>query len=201
MLKIKEIRTLKKISAKKLAEYLNIDKKTLSAYEDGTLKPNFKTIEAIADFFDISIETIMGGLKTSKESSVRIPILDSLTNVIPLSSLTDIEDFNEEMEYFSSTCEYIALRMEGNDMSPRFDDGDIIIIRGDYLVPDDAIAVVVIDDTDVYCRRIYKTDNGLDLVADNPDTSKYKTKHFYNHDIHGGRVRIIGKVIEARKSF
>ncbi len=201
MLKIKEIRTLKKISAKKLADHLNIDKKTLSAYEDGTLKPNFKTLLAISDYFDISLETIMGGPNIRKDCCVRVPILDSLTNVIPLTSITDIEDFDEEMHYFSSTSEYIALRMQGDDMSPIFDDGDIIIVRGDHWVPDDAIAVVVIDDTDVYCRRIYEGDNGIDLVADNPDTTKYKTKHFYTDDIYNGRVRIIGKVIEARKTF
>lgn len=203
MIKIKEIRINKKISAKKLAEYLNIDEKTLSEYEEGTLKPTFKILMSISDFLNISLETIMGGLTVSPNASIKIPILDSLTNVIPLNAITDIEDFDEEIHNFSSTSEYIALRMQGDDMSPKFDDGDIIIVKGDHWVQDNDIAVVVIDDTEVYCRRIYHTNNGIELVADNPDTQKYKTKYFPNDNEYSQhkRIRIIGKVIEARKTF
>lgn len=196
MLKITEARTLKKISSKILAEHLNIDETVLLTYEKGELKPTFKMIVKIADFLNVSVDELMGGPSIPKWKSVMYPALDSIPNVIPLNSITDIDCFEEEAQEISSINNYLALRINDDSMSPTLHKNDVIILRGDSSVDDDTIAVVIMDDTDALCRRIKRIDNGIALIPDNPCV---KIMHFSNEDIRKKRIRILGKIIELRR--
>lgn len=48
------------LSQAELAEKLNIAKSTVSMYERDERKPSFEMLEAIADFFNINMDTLVG---------------------------------------------------------------------------------------------------------------------------------------------
>ncbi|MCL2054285.1 MAG: helix-turn-helix domain-containing protein [Oscillospiraceae bacterium] len=60
MFRLKEIRESKGILQKDLAVNLNINASTLNQYENEKRQPNFKTLCAIADYFDCSIDYLLG---------------------------------------------------------------------------------------------------------------------------------------------
>ena len=201
MLKIKESRTTKKISTKILADQLGWDINTITSYENGETKPNFNAILKIADALDVSIDELLGGPSIRKFNSVQFPILDSIPTSIPLDSITDIEDFDETIDEFSSMGQYLAVEINDESMAPIIMPGDVMVIQGDFSVNDGETAIVVIDDTDTYCRKVVRTDDGgINLIPNNPDHTKYKIMHFTYADTRQNRVRIIGKVIELRRS-
>ena len=60
MLRIKEIRKSKKITAKELANYVNVAESTMSLYENGKREPDFKTLCLIAEYLDVSVDYLLG---------------------------------------------------------------------------------------------------------------------------------------------
>ena len=60
MLRIKEIRKRKKITAKEIADHVNVAESTMSLYENGKREPDYNTLLKIADFLDVSIDALFG---------------------------------------------------------------------------------------------------------------------------------------------
>lgn len=54
------LRRRENLSQLELANALGLSKSTISMYERGQRKPSFEVLEAIADYFNISLDTLMG---------------------------------------------------------------------------------------------------------------------------------------------
>ena len=59
-MRIKEIRLQRNISQKELAVTLGIAPNTLSQYENEKREPDIGTLELIADFFNVSVDCLLG---------------------------------------------------------------------------------------------------------------------------------------------
>lgn len=59
-MKLKEIRKAKGISQLKLALDLNMSQNTISRYETGEREPGINELIKIADYFNISIDYLLG---------------------------------------------------------------------------------------------------------------------------------------------
>ena len=56
--KLIELRKSKGLSQKELANYIDVSPSLVGMYEQGRRKPSFEIIEAIADYFNVSIDTL-----------------------------------------------------------------------------------------------------------------------------------------------
>lgn len=59
-LKLKELRENLGLSQRALALKLHISQSTVGMWESGQREPNFKTIERLADFFNVSTDYLLG---------------------------------------------------------------------------------------------------------------------------------------------
>ena len=59
-MRLKKLRKSKKISQLKLAMDLNMNQNTISRYETGEREPGINELIKIADYFDISIDYLVG---------------------------------------------------------------------------------------------------------------------------------------------
>lgn len=57
---LKYLRTRDKLSQSELAEKLGVAKSTISMYEVGKREPDFETLEAIADIFNVDMNFLLG---------------------------------------------------------------------------------------------------------------------------------------------
>ena len=57
---LKNLRKVKKVSQGDLAEILHISLKTVSHWETGYTEPSITQLIALADFFDVSIDELVG---------------------------------------------------------------------------------------------------------------------------------------------
>lgn len=57
---LKELRKKNKKSQTQLAEELNLTQRAYSHYETGTREPSIDTLIRIADYYKISLDTLMG---------------------------------------------------------------------------------------------------------------------------------------------
>ncbi len=60
MLRLKLLRKSKHLSQVRLAMELNVNQNTISRYESGKVEPDHKMLIAIADYFDVSIDYLLG---------------------------------------------------------------------------------------------------------------------------------------------
>lgn len=56
---LKSLRLQNKMTQEELSRKLNMSKSAISMYESGVRKPNFETLETIADIFNVDINTLM----------------------------------------------------------------------------------------------------------------------------------------------
>ena len=59
-IKLKELRTEKNLSQKELAELLNVSQRSISNWENGEREPNFEMLVAIAQFFEVTTDYLLG---------------------------------------------------------------------------------------------------------------------------------------------
>lgn len=60
ILRLKELREKKKLSQLRLAIELNLTQNTISRYENEEREADYKTLIAIADYFNVSIDYLLG---------------------------------------------------------------------------------------------------------------------------------------------
>ena len=58
--RLRELRTKRDMSQSQLAAALDISKSSISMYELGERQPDFETLEAIADFFNVDMNYLLG---------------------------------------------------------------------------------------------------------------------------------------------
>lgn len=58
--RLKELRVKKGLSQMRLAIELNMNQNTISRYETGKREADYKTLIQLADYFDVSIDYLLG---------------------------------------------------------------------------------------------------------------------------------------------
>lgn len=199
--RIKELRMKKGLSQAQLAKILNIDRTTINKYESGKNKPN-RYVEKLADLFGVSADYILGlDDKNGKEQdpppkSVKIPVLGYAAAGIPIESITEIEGYEEIPAEIAEKGKYFAWRVKGYSMSPRIMPGDIAIVRVQRTFRSGDTCIVQINGNEAAIRQVYKSYNGITLVALNP--SVFAPRFFTAEEVQKVPVQIIGVVIEIR---
>lgn len=158
--------------------------------------PRRTTLEKAAAYFGVSVDVLLG--KSEERRAFRIPVYGKVAAGIPIEAIEDIEDFEELDARNFPNGEYIALRIAGDSMEPRFRKGDIVIVHLQNDVDNGDIAIVMIGGGDATCKRIKKMPTGVLLISTNP---VYEPMFFSNEEVEQLPVRILGRVIELRAKF
>jgi len=101
MMRLKELREERRLSQEGLALKLNVSQSTISAYEVGDRTPDLETLTAIAHFFDVSLDYLVG--------------LSNLKRQIKQSDLTaaELEHLHVYRQLSSNDQEKVAAYIEG----------------------------------------------------------------------------------------
>ena len=79
MVRLKELRRKKGISLKELGEAMGVSESTISLYENQKREAPYPLLIKIANFFEVSIDYLLG-VKNNEELNIdNIPILESVT--------------------------------------------------------------------------------------------------------------------------
>ena len=196
-----------------LAKMLNCTKQAISHYETNRRRPDYETLEAIADVLNVPMAFFLSDLEKKEElekiyatytdashsNAVRIPVLGNIPAGIPIEAVEDIEDWEELPKSMArGEKEYFGLSVKGDSMEPEYRNGDILILqKQDSCETGDDCAVMVNGD-DVTFKRVRRSEKGITLQPLNP---AYDPMFFSNEEIMSLPVRIIGVVVEIRRKI
>lgn len=184
-----------------LSRQLGLSSGLPTAWRNGTVPYN-STLKKIADHFGITVDNLLSdnfdasAMKSPK--GVRIPVLGRVAAGIPIEAITDVEDWEEIPADMAKTGEFAALRIRGDSMNPRMEDGDVVIVRIQEDCNSGDIAVVMINGCDATCKKLIKTTDGIRLESFNP---AYKPMTFTNQEVLELPIRLFGVVVELRAKF
>lgn len=97
--RIEKLREKEKITQKSLAVKLGIARTTYSGYENGAREPDLETLKKIADYFEVSIDFLVG--RTDDPNMYFSEEYKKLHNIIDLNEPEDIKKIKltyKEME-------------------------------------------------------------------------------------------------------
>ena len=199
MNKVRELRISKGISQKNFAAMLNVPANTYNQWENGKRQPDFEILAQIADYFEVTIDYLLGKTNVPNNSKgVVIPVLGTVPAGIPIEAIEDILDYEEITEEMSRSGKYIALKIRGDSMIPDIKNGDVVIVRLQPDVESGETAVVMVNGDEATCKKVIKHPSGITLAANNP---AYEPRYFTSEEISSTPVRILGKVVELRRKF
>lgn len=183
-----------------LADRTNLHKSTLQRYETGAIKNiPLSRLESLAKGLNVSPAYLMGWDEISLPSrTVKIPILGSVPAGMPVEAVTDIVGDVEIDEALTLSGEYFALKIQGDSMSPKIEDGDVVIVRKQCEVENGEIGIVFVNDYEATCKRVFISDTGIILQPINPN---HKIQTFNLKEQKRLPVVVLGKVIESRRFF
>ena len=188
-----QLRNNRHITQEELAKALGVSRSTIGMYESGTREPNFETLEAIADYFNVSMGFLIGN--DTSAYSVKIPVLGRVAAGIPLEAVECVLDYEEIPAELARTGEFFGLQIKGDSMSPRILEGDVVIVRKQETCATGDIAIVLVDGADATCKRVVFHESGLSLIGLNPG---FAPRFYTQQEIETLPVQIIGKVVELR---
>lgn len=206
--KIKQLRNQKGITQTELGKILGVEKSTISLYENNNSSPNYETLKTIAQYFNVTTDYLLGNEETNtpnastqEEASeyIKIPVLGLVKAGLPSDAIEEILDWEEiPKDWLRGGKEYFALEISGDSMTPRMEEGDVIIVQKQQWCNNGDIMVVRVNGDEATVKKVLLQENGILLVATNPE---YPPIFYSKKDIRELPVEYLGKVVELRGKY
>ena len=199
---LQKLRAEKKVSQQTVAEYIGVTKQAYSLYELGKRNPDNDMLYKISEYFDVSIDYLLGKSSIKNFSTlgkgIKIPVLGKVQAGIPVEAIEDIIDYEEITPEMSAKGEYFGLVVRGDSMEPKFSEGDVVIVRKQSNAETGDIVIALVNGDEATIKKLKKIKDGMMLVPLNP---AFDTMFYDKDDIKNKPVTIIGKVVELRAKF
>lgn len=208
---LKKLREDRNISAIKFSEDLNIHRGTLSNWETGKRTPDSQTLLKIADYFNITVDYLLGSTdrktddtkiynlqKVDTNEMVKIPVIGVIKAGIPMLAEENIIDYEYvHQEELMQGENYFYLQIKGDSMvNARIFEGDRVLVKKQNFIENNGdIMAVRVNGDEATLKRVYKQKDGLVLQSENHN---YAPMFYPASDIDTGYVGIIGKAIEVK---
>lgn len=190
------------MSQKELAEKIGISRSAVGMYEAGEREPDFETLEALADTFNVNMDTLLG--KSSPPSNAipytayhKAPIIGSIPAGYPVLALEDIEGYADIP--YSDEENYFFLRVNGESMkNAGIHTGDLVLIRRQKCAEDGQVVAARVNGDEATLKRYKKQGDNVLLLPENPE---FEPRIVPAKDFETGDAQIIGVALEVRHSL
>ncbi len=198
-IRLKELRERNKISQAKLAKEIGVSQSTVGMWENGKNNPEYSTLLKISEYFCVPIDYLTGNannIQNNNHKGIRINVYGSVPAGIPIEAVEDIIDWEEiPADWTKDGQEYIALKVKGESMFPKYLDEDIVIIKLQPNCESGQDAVVYVNGYDATLKRVIKKENAIILQPLNPE---FETRIYGPGD---EEIKILGIVVELRRKI
>lgn len=206
---IRKLRTEKGLTQEQLGEMVGVQKAAVQKWENGSVQ-NLKraTIKKLSEIFNVSPVTFVKEDEEPREPSnisyimdgrniYNIPVFESVSAGFGAYASSEIIDYIPvTIPNPADVEDTISIKVKGDSMYPKIEDGDIIIVRRQTSVDSGDIAVVLLDGDEGLVKRVVYGSTWIELQSINED---YPVQRFNGAEV--TRLRVVGKVIGSYKKF
>jgi repressor LexA len=183
MTNLRNLRTKKGVSQQTVANHLGITRQAYNNYELGKRQADYETLLKLGEYFEVSVEELLRDKPPENppvESNAVIldssniymrPVFESVSAGFGAYASNDIVEYMPiYIENPYDVDDTICVKVKGNSMYPKIENGDRIVIRKQSIVDSGKIAVVRIGDEAVVKKVEYDDlSQGLTLISINPE--------------------------------
>lgn len=202
---LKSVREKSGISQAALAKVLNVSQGTIGNWETGKRTPDAEMLKTISKYFRITVDDLIGNDR--EISNIRDVIPQDNVHMIPVYATVSagfgayaedniIDHLPMIIDNPYDVADTIGIRVKGDSMYPKIEDGDIIIVRKQESVDSGSVAVLLLDGEEGLVKKVEYGKDWIELHSFNPE---YKTRRFEGADVL--RLRVVGKVLKVVKSI
>ena len=178
-----------------LVKDLKFPYSTVTDWINGNSYPNIGRIEILANYFNIEKSDLIEK-RTLKKN--RIPVLGKIPAGIPIEMIEEVIDYEEiSEEMLKGDKEYFGLKVSGDSMTPKYLDGDVLIVQKTNDCESGQDCIVMVNGDDGTFKRVIKNKDGIILQPLNPN---YEIKFYSNDEIEKLPIKILGVVKEIRRT-
>lgn len=128
--------------------------------------------------------------------TVDIPVFTHVAAGLGAYAGNEITEYQSvPAEWIDNSEEYSIITVKGDSMSPKFEDGDQLLVKKQDSVDSGTIAVVLIDGENSVVKKVTYGDNWIELISIN---SQYPPRRFEGENVL--RLRIFGVVERCIKN-
>lgn len=190
---LRYLRYANKMSQDTLAEMLGYKSfTTVQKWEDGTAFPRVKTLNKMADIFDVDVDHLLNYNLRSEQ--VAVPIVGEVKAGYDLYANEDIfgYEYCNTKEY--GPGEYFYLKVKGDSMiNLRIGPGDIVYVKKQDYLDDKQVGVFLLDNNEVTIKTYIHNNDSVTLKAANDN---YADRNFKADEI-----KILGRVLHNKVLF
>ena len=194
---IKNFRQNMGITQSELASLCGVHQTAVSQWEKGRTLPDKQTLVRLSDVFGVSVDLLMGKSEPAEKQN-HIPVLGYVRAGLPIDAYEDVIDYVQVPAEMAATGNYFGLKVKGDSMTPKICPDDVVIVHKQDYIENGEIAVILINNLEATVKKVIKKGTSLTLV---PFNTSYEPMIFTPDEIVTLPVRIIGKVVELRRSF
>lgn len=188
------------------AKEMGISSGSITKWRNGTI-PQGSTLDKIASYFGVSTDYLLG------KTNIPLPQSEQIREYLPFerrgsrpiigiaSAGTGVFADEEILGWQSVDTEYDTeecfwLKVAGDSMSPKIDDGDLVLIQRDAEIENGSIVVAIVDGMDGFIKRVELDEEGITLCSFNP---YYPDLVFKGAD--AKRVHFIGRARKVERDL
>ncbi len=214
--RLKQAMLIRNIKQAELCRLTDIPKSAMSQYVSGIIEPKRERVNILAEALNVSAAWLMGyevamslnapqreyfgdSLEVIKENTRMIPVFESVAAGFGCYANDQIIDYiplaiNSKSEADCTIC----IRVSGDSMYPKIEDGDLIVVEKCDSVDSGSIGVFLIDNENGVVKKVnyvYGQD-WVELISLNPE---YMPRRFEGVDVE--RVKTLGLVKKVIKNI
>lgn len=210
MNRICELRKKNGYTQKRLAEVLQIDQSAISYWESGRAYPDTQKQITLANLFQVSIDYMLGrdvpegtpptfsaaGTFSVRNATKKINVYAYINSMDSLENSAVVEQIDIPSDWEG---DYFGIIMKGDSMSPRYMDGDTVIIRRQMGCEAGQDALVFVGAQPGSLKKVFLDYNGsMTLKSIN---QAYRTAFFTEREVATLPVVISGVSVELRRKI
>lgn len=203
---LQRLMNLHKIDRNKLCADLGFKYSTVSEWLSANKYPRIDKIELMANYFNVQKSDL---IEEHSNPQPNATILDTKIRMIPLyesvsagfgvcAQDTVIDYIPLPIDSDFEAAETICIKVSGDSMYPKIEDGDIIVVRKQESIDSGRVGVFLINEEDAVVKKV-KYEEGEDwliLISFNPE---YQPRRFEGADVQ--RVQVLGLVKQVIKEI
>lgn len=185
------------ISPNGLAKELSISSGSITSWKQGRV-PKWQTLSMLAEHFGVTVEELIAEEKQNEPNAIflddkqiyMIPVFESVSAGFGACASGEIVGYEPcHIHNPFEAAESLCIRVKGDSMFPKIEDGDLIQVHKQTSVDSGSVAVVLLDGDEGLVKKVLYGDDWIELHSFNP---LYPVMRFEGKDVL--RLKVVGLV-------